>query len=81
MSLPLSPDDLRDIAGTIEALTGILYSDGEWALGADIGEFSIPLTRPGNYGHADTIGYAVLQDGWIGFSFTDPHEKMFGMHS
>ncbi len=78
MSLPLSPDDLRAIADTIEHMTSVIFSgtDGEWALGTDIGEFSIPLNRPANYGHTDIIGYAVIDDGWIGFSFTDPHNKI-----
>ncbi len=77
MSFPLSPDDLREVADTIEKLTEVLFdANGEWALPENIGEFSIPLNRPGNYGHTDIIGYAVIDDGQIGFSFTDPHNKI-----
>jgi hypothetical protein len=69
--VPLSSDDLRVVADAIESLEKALIKGGSYIepFGETlIGDVRIEIKQPDGYA---VIGYAVLDDGWIGFQPKD----------
>lgn len=67
MSTPLGSDDLRAIADTIDELYKFLIDVDVYRkpFNSDtIGDVTIEILRPGD---TEIVGFAVLEDGWIGF--------------
>lgn len=74
MTYPLSPDDLRTLADDLDTINRVLFNDdGDCTLPETVGAFALPLKRPDSVGNEAIIGYAVMDDGWVGFGFFDPH--------
>lgn len=70
--IPLAPEELRSLADLLDKLSDLLMKDGVYVapLNGDfneeieIGDVSIEIKRTGSN---SVIGYAALDDGWIGF--------------
>lgn len=72
--VPLGPDEVRQIADLLDKLTEFFIDDqaeykapfrpGAPYTEVEIGDVTIEIKRAGG---SSVIGYAALDDGWIGF--------------
>lgn len=68
IDVPMSGEDLRYVAKVIEDLAELLIDTetGTYKFDNDaIGNFRIPINA--QYLNDQVMGYAILDDGWIGF--------------
>lgn len=67
---PLSPDDLRSIADTIDGLTKLMFDkNGGWRLPEGVATVPLPILHPDAHDDTEVIGHAIIDDGWVGFRF------------